>query len=529
MQTNLAKKYFEDKYPLIKLFSYEYGKYLIYDARMGFSFIIEDSEISLLIDYLEGKLNEGELSDKDRKNLQVFETLKNNQILISGDNRKISPESINDLSNLLSDWNRNIAILRFCLEVTEECSLRCTYCRNTYSATGRKHSFNRMNEEIAFRSLDFYFKRYTEILNRVPQEKRDKFLKLSPPAISWYGGEPFMNFNLIRSSLNYLKKLPWERYGINIADAAFVTTSNFTVVNDDIIEWLIENNIRLAISIDGDRTEHNKNRVFKNGVGSFDIIYKNIEKLFSRSRAYFMKNVTLNAVMAENVDYDKAKLFFENDPLLSLVRVTWLPVGYDGVMINRSEISSEQSLRITNERNKKIIDEIIEEDRESGMYNYILDRYGDLTNRFTPGSLIPENYSYGLFCCPIGYGNIMTDVYGRFHMCNKTDGTSPVGDYNSGIKDELVIETLKRLNSSVNDNCRECWAYRFCSYCSAQRLIDGHFLNPEKNECSFFREVMYFKLDEYIYMLKTKPHLAGNIKEDYNKTTHPGIVDIRKI
>lgn len=51
------------------------------------------------------------------------------------------------------------------------------------------------------------------------------------------------------------------------------------MLNEEIIKYLVINNFSIGISIDGKKSIHDKNRVFVNQKGTFDIIMNNIKKI----------------------------------------------------------------------------------------------------------------------------------------------------------------------------------------------------------------------------------------------------------
>src|SRR5439155_8765299 len=61
-------------------------------------------------------------------------------------------------------------------------------------------------------------------------------------------------------------------------------TTNATLLRDEIIDWIVANDVGVTVSIDGAREQQDKFRVFSNGMDSYDIIRPNIEKLLARHR-----------------------------------------------------------------------------------------------------------------------------------------------------------------------------------------------------------------------------------------------------
>lgn len=97
------------------------------------------------------------------------------------------------------------------------------------------------------------------------------------PGICFYGGEPFLNFPLIKEVVEYVKQIDNE--------TIFYITTNGTLLNSEIIDFLTENNILITFSLDGFKENHDRNRVYENGRPTFDTIINNINKLQNRKKS----------------------------------------------------------------------------------------------------------------------------------------------------------------------------------------------------------------------------------------------------
>lgn len=78
------------------------------------------------------------------------------------------------------------------LQVTQQCNLRCKYCAYSGNYYNRSHTSNRMDFETAKKAIDFYLKR---------SEKADQL------ALSFYGGEPLLEFELIKKCVSYIENI----------------------------------------------------------------------------------------------------------------------------------------------------------------------------------------------------------------------------------------------------------------------------------------------------------------------------------
>ncbi|MDU5947822.1 MAG: hypothetical protein E6Z15_12225, partial [Paenibacillus macerans] len=85
------------------------------------------------------------------------------------------------------------------------------------------------------------------------------------------GGEALIDFPLLNQILQYIQdKNKDKQYHVKLS-----MTSNATLLNSEIIDWLAENNFDLKVSIDGKKDVHDLNRVTIHNRGSFDAILKN--------------------------------------------------------------------------------------------------------------------------------------------------------------------------------------------------------------------------------------------------------------
>lgn len=140
---------------------------------------------------------------------------------------------------------------RYTLHVTRKCNLQCEYCYETITDSHIEWSVVKDN-------IDFIFR------NSNSDEIEIEFI----------GGEPFLNFQAIKSSVLYIEQTyPTFHVG-------YLVTTNGTVFFDDIIKLISDYHIKVFFSIDGIKFAHNVKRVFKvSRKGSYDTVISNIKKL----------------------------------------------------------------------------------------------------------------------------------------------------------------------------------------------------------------------------------------------------------
>ena len=148
---------------------------------------------------------------------------------------------------------------------TKECNMRCRYCF----------------EEVNFKSaqtvspikINDDFKRALPVFELFGRELIDYNQKRGfRTEFTFHGGEPL----LIRTELiDYLCKY----YSSLDPHIHFNIQTNGTICGDDVLEILKKYHFRVGVSIDGPEMINDENRVFPNGVGSYEVILSNIRKM----------------------------------------------------------------------------------------------------------------------------------------------------------------------------------------------------------------------------------------------------------
>jgi uncharacterized protein len=114
-------------------------------------------------------------------------------------------------------------------------------------------------------------------------------------SVTWYGGEPLIAKDIIWDMSEKIIKICEE----NGADYSSYIVTNGYLINDEVIENFKKARITGAqITLDGPPEVHNKRRILKGGIGTFDIILENVKKMKQNG---FNVNIRVN-VDKENID-----------------------------------------------------------------------------------------------------------------------------------------------------------------------------------------------------------------------------------
>lgn len=204
-------------------------------------------------------------------------------------NLRLTPDNVKELV-------ANISEVTF--ETTEKCNLQCLYCGyGKFYTHHEKRSEKSMILATAKKVITYLQECWNSPLNRSLDQNI---------YISFYGGEPLLNFQLIRGVVDFVKSV-----NLNGKRVIFAITTN-GVLLDKYMDFLEANDFNLLISLDGDKS-NNDYRLFKGGKSAFPLIQKNIVALQAKYPDYFLKKVNFNAVIHNKNSVSEAYNFIKQN------------------------------------------------------------------------------------------------------------------------------------------------------------------------------------------------------------------------
>lgn len=200
-------------------------------------------------------------------------------------------------SDFLKHTHKEIqdGVSQLILELTEKCNMRCKYCIYSEGYSGNR-SFGTvsMSRNLALKAIDYM----------------DKDGDSNVVYISFYGGEPLIEFDLLKDVIEYSKQKLSNR------KVTYSFTTNLTLLTPSMVDYFSTvDNLSVMCSIDGPKSIHDQYRVYSNQRGTFEDVMKNFKLLcniFEKNKTF---NVTVNAVYMP--PYSKSKIetiydFFSN-------------------------------------------------------------------------------------------------------------------------------------------------------------------------------------------------------------------------
>lgn len=170
--------------------------------------------------------------------------------------------------------------------LTERCNFNCNYCfirRNKFHKTKEEE----MSYQTAEKGLSFFSKQ----IKRIPSLFEQKKL------ITFYGGEPLLNYIVLQKLLVKIDKLKKTNELPENTRLSIVT--NGSLITPDIAKSLRDYNVSVGVSVDGDEFSTNCNRKFINSDPAYSSIKKGIE-ICKRENVNLSLSVTLSEACLRN-------------------------------------------------------------------------------------------------------------------------------------------------------------------------------------------------------------------------------------
>lgn len=330
--------------------------------------------------------------------------------------------------------------------VTSDCNLRCRYC--TQDRVKESMTF-----DVAKAGIDHFFES-----NANPDKKAVYFI-----GVSFYGGEPLLEFDLVRRCAEYVrsKASPW---GIPVV---FRLTTNGTLLTDEITDFLVKNDIGMAISLDGPKEEHDRNRITKSGTPTFDVVFKNLMHLKQRYPTYYFNSCSVSAVYDYASDLRRVvEWFHENSSVLPPLARASL-AAWNEKTCDRFACDVVQSARCRIQETLSMFKDVLITNDQPG------EKIHDTWRMFLPQFRVMTNRRHFRVWrmrrpgCHPGLTRLALYPDGTFRACDRIETRDSIGDVNAGIEVKEVDRLMSQFQADVvvARRCRTCIAQHGCQTC----------------------------------------------------------------
>ncbi len=380
----------------------------------------------------------------DEEHIQEFENVY----------RGITKEKDSFISRLIKDSTTNYDLKTVKINMTNFCNLKCNYCFAN-EGTYNKKKKRKFDKNLIDKFIDFLML-YPTVQN-----------------ITFFGGEPLLNVDGIEYLCQQVNNLR--------PDIGFYCQTNGTLMNKRIDNLIHRYKIKFTLSIDGSKEDNDRNRVFKDNTGSFDVINENYKR--------FKENaLSIEATYDGKSKYTKKEI------------AEYLTKKYGCTNVSVCELfGNSRTIEFTSP--KKDIEDIL------NCSSIPINR----TRELLLGFFTKTNQCY---FCSAGTQLLNIDSDGKIYPCHLLIDKKEkylLGDLTSFNKDEFESKRLRfseKVNKKSYEQCKKCNISWNCSQCFAAKE-DFNFKDCKKmneNALEIYeelaREIKRGRLNEILNKLK---------------------------
>ncbi len=358
------------------------------------------------------------------------------------------------------------------LNVNTGCNLSCSYCYKEDLATPAQGE--KMNLETAVGAIEM-------LLRQSPDQSHYNLV--------FFGGEPLSNLPLIRQVIDYAE----ARFGKLERRVEFSLTTNATLLNEKTIRYLDAHKVGIAVSIDGPKAIHDRNRITVGGQGTYETVARKVGLLLSsyRSRPVGARVTLTRGTTDVHTIWDH--LFNE----LGFAEVGFAPVtagDLDSFNLPEDELQA------------------------------VFDGMKALGERYVEAALAGRNIGFSnlhqlltdlhegsrkALPCGAGYSMVAVDKDGGVNLCHRFTGSDlpTFGSVETGLDRPALDAFLGKRLDRTDTGCDSCRIRNLCSggcyHESYQRYNDPG--RPAYHYCDLMRDWVDFGVQAYARIAAGNP------------------------
>lgn len=333
------------------------------------------------------------------------------------------------------------------LQITQDCNFRCTYCiySEKRNERQRSHSKKVMSWETAKQAVDFFWE------HTIDSESVN---------IGFYGGEPLLQSSLVKRIMEYAR----SRFAGKTL--TFGMTCNGSLLVEENVQFLEQNNVSLLVSLDGPKQIQDQNRVFADGTGTYDIVMRRLAEIKTKHPEYW-ENIHYSMVLDPKNDFDEINGICSSDAINSnQITASLVDNDYDGTPLEFSEdyVWKEEYQRFLSFLS---VWGRYPEENCSPLTIRSIDRLRNEKEKIdfaVPLHMIDIPSGP---CVP-GKLRLFVDTDGSLFPCERVSEESPsmhIGTLADGFDLEKAGKILQ-VGELTKNACINCWCFRFCDQCA---------------------------------------------------------------
>lgn len=360
--------------------------------------------------------------------------------------------------------NYNMVIIS--MAVFHGCNLNCKYCfasaGKNYKAEQKGFTQQSINAAIDFLLTNPYF-----------------------ACMDYYrinlvsGGEPLINKKLFRLFIETV----FERFEKANKHLYVWFSTNGTLLEEDDLKFISKYNVGYGISVDGEKLENDRLRIYENGVGTYDDIVRNI------------KNIQKSTNVPKRLKELWGLMVYTRENMDLLKNINHLyDLGFSTIQM-RFVRSNDNSLVLDeNDATKKLIEfiktifdkAIIGDDSLLRIICNDNDYIGKIVKRIVTKTISEVRCSAGSYMFSFA-------ADGKIYPCDCFVGNPDfvMGSFYGTISKEQ-LEKYRDMSVHIRTKCKNCWAKYICGGdCYHNSYIKHHdLLMPDDSYCKMILKVI---------------------------------------
>lgn len=325
------------------------------------------------------------------------------------------------------------------VELTQRCNMKCLYC-----------CYGELYNQFDIRNKDGngVFENYKAVI----EDKVKRGFSSKELIISFYGGEPLLNFETIKKIVSFTnRKFPKT-------EKTYTITTNGLLL-EKFHSYLVKNKFKVSVSLDGNH-KADVFRVGKNQKQTFPIVEKALNHLHLFHNDYFKDNVTFLSLLNSKSNYANTISFFSKygkKPKFS-------SLSLENVNVEKLNVLNEIKPQKENIKEIFTSKEFREDILSDQLANY---------HRFIGTDVVykigaSKNWRYPFSSCFLFQNRIFITVDGQILPCERVDRDYIFGkivDNRVELDYDKINLFYKEQNIKFKTSCRDCVLRNACSLC----------------------------------------------------------------
>ncbi len=353
--------------------------------------------------------------------------------------------------------SRDLGVRAMGLFLAQTCNMRCGYC---YGGKGEYGAPGMMKAETALAAVDWLL------------ENSGISEKLS---IGFFGGEPLLNVPVLKLVVEYARKRA-KSMGKTVV---FTVSTNASLLDDDIVAYLLKESIQPLVSLDGPPEVQNRQRPFRNGRGSYDRVLARIQI----ARASFPIRSARATVHGENDPFEIRRGLEEAGFTTCVLSPASPSIGDDAP--RPGERAKEEAKAAEERMAARFL--AYRRDEVARLFEAVRERKLDAGGPSPPLALLSDLAAGRKrhVACGAGRGVRAISASGDVYPCHRFVGRKEFGfggieDYRAG-----SMNDFHRTVVDAMPVCRSCWARYLCGggCLYHNRAVSGDMRTPDPLRC----------------------------------------------